>query len=90
MMRPVEGGCYVNDARIYNALLAGVVLALRCGQRSGWNDDHIAGVLALAEYQALTFNLSWPAMLCEIKQSLGADVAGLLDKAAAGGILEAK
>jgi hypothetical protein len=47
---------------IQNSILAGMVFALRMAQVSKPDPVYIAGVVAMAEYQAITFGLNWPAI----------------------------
>jgi hypothetical protein len=61
-------------------VLAGVVLSVRTARAQGLgNVEFVAGILALAEHQALAFKVSWPDVLCDVRQVLGDGYAGLLD-----------
>ena len=42
------------------------------------NADHLAGVLTLGRGLAVTFGLSWPAVIAEVRGALGAGAAGAL------------
>ena len=62
-------------------LLAGVVLMARCAQYQGYNEMFVAGALAMAEYRALGEGLDWPAMIEDVRLSLGTDGRKLIDDA---------
>ena len=49
---------------VARAILAGVMLAISA---HGQSDDYMAGVLAMAQHQAVTFGLPWPAIVQEAK-----------------------
>lgn len=73
----------VNKSEVRAAILAGLVLTVRCAQVRRGDPHFIAGVLAMAEHQAVTFDLSWPALLDRARAVLGGDVGGLIDAALA-------
>jgi len=62
-------------------LLAGVVLVVRGAQRQGGDPQFVAGVLALAEHQAIAEGLDWAGLLDQARAALGADVGRLIDAA---------
>lgn len=68
---------------IQSSCLAGLVLAVRCAQQAGGNVHFIAGALAMAEHDALTFALDWPAIVDQARELLGRDGAELLSGALA-------
>ena len=59
------------------AILAGVVLTVRAAQHQGSDPRFIAGVLAMAEHNALALGLDWGAILDDSRLALGADVGVL-------------
>ena len=71
------------DKHLRARVLAGLVLAVRVGQSAGADARFLAGALAMAEHDALTFALDWPAILADARDILGADCQELLDGALA-------
>jgi hypothetical protein len=64
-------------AELRAAIVASVVLALRVGLVCGMTSaDFISGVLTHAEHDALAFGLDWPAMVVEVKETLGTGFDG--------------
>lgn len=71
---------FVFAADVKAAVLAGVVLTVRCAQQAG-NVQFVAGILAMAEHNAIALGANWPAILKEARCALGADTAALIDAA---------
>lgn len=60
-------------------ILAGLVLAIETANAQNLgNVEFCSGVLAMAQHQALTFGLSWPAIVKDARQALGGDLGDLL------------
>ncbi len=70
-------------SEVQAAVLAGVVLCVRCAQQAGGDVAHIRGVLTMAEHNALALGLSWSGILDAAHVALGADVGQLIDGALA-------
>ena len=68
---------FARDVRAH--ILAGVVLVIRCARRQGGDPQYIAGVLALAEHNALSVGLDWPEVLDLARAELGTDLGQLID-----------
>ena len=67
-----------------NELTGALVFLVRCAKVQGNADPaFIAGALAMAEHRALAMGLDWPGILQSTRDSLGRDVAGLIDAALA-------
>jgi len=56
----------------------------------GHNTEHVCGVLAHAQAQAVLYGLDWPKIVADCQQALGADIGGLLDAALKSASLEGK
>ncbi len=73
-------GIYVRD-EIRAHILAAVVFAIRGAQAQGGDPRFIAGVLTLAEHNALAIEIDWSDLLSDARVVLGADTTSLLDQA---------
>ena len=73
----------VFKSEVQAAILAGVVLRVRCAQLDGGDVGHIRGVLAMAEHTAIVLGCDWSAILDDSRQALGTDVGQLIDGALA-------
>ena len=65
-------------------VLSGVVLSIRTARANNMaNVEFCAGILALAEHNALACKVSWPGLLLDVRQVLGTGYADLLNGAVA-------
>lgn len=64
---------------IASSITAGIVLAVETTTANGTtNIGYIGGVLAMAKYQALSFGISWPALIVDARVALGSRFDELL------------
>jgi hypothetical protein len=69
---------YIADIR--QAIVAGIVLSIETARTSGpVNLDFMAGVVALAKHQALTFGIPWSFVINDAQIALGDNLDGLLE-----------
>jgi len=74
----MDGPWFKHD--IEHGIKATMILAVNVHIASGArNVDHIGGILAHAQAQAVLYGLSWPGLVADCKRELGVDVGSLLD-----------
>jgi hypothetical protein len=67
---------------IRQGILAAMLVAVRTYvANEGSNAEHMRGMLDLAEAQTALYDLSWPALLAELRASLNVGLGALLDRA---------
>ena len=78
---------YTND--IAASVLAGLVLAVRTANaHQAINVDFCAGLLAMAQHQAVTFQVEWWPVYSSARAMLGTDLGALLDSALPSAVLQ--
>jgi len=65
---------------VRQAILAGLVLAVRQAQTNGADPLYLAGALAQAECVCIATCGDWPGLVGEARETLGVGYEGLLDK----------
>jgi hypothetical protein len=71
---------YFKDDLRYH-ITGAVVLAVETSTAHGLtNVEHLGGILTMGKGLALSFGLSWGAILGDCQQALGDDLGGLLDQ----------
>ena len=65
---------------IGRAVLAGMTAIVRTAQAHGAsNVEYLRGAAAMAEHQAVTFGLDWPAMLADLRVAIAGGDGAQLD-----------
>lgn len=73
-------GVYMRD-EISAQILSGIMLTVRFAQVQGYDEMFVAGVLAMAEHEALSHEINWTALLETAKCSLSAKPKELIEGA---------
>jgi len=71
------------SAAVRASVLAGLVLAIRTAHATGTaNVDYCAGLVAMAQHQAMAHFVPWGPLVKEARELLGDDLGELLDSVA--------